>query len=192
MNLCHFPLLHCQACSLPLVPPRKPILKDSVQWLSRVQLFVTPWTAACQASLSTDSRHLLKFMSVESLLLSVHLILCLPCLLLPSVFPSIRVFSSESVLCIKWPKYWSFSISPSNEYSELISFRVEWLDLLAVQEFPALSQKQNLLLTVPFLVLRLSWAFSEVFSEDGRSRGMGSDLLRHFPCRRLLAWPIFP
>ena len=116
----------------------------SVQLLCRVWLFVTPWTAACQASLSTDSRHLLKFMSVESLLLSVHLILCLPCLLLPSVFPSIRVFSSESVLCIKWPKYWSFSISSSNDYSGLISFRIDWLDLLAVQgTLKSLLQQHN-------------------------------------------------
>ena len=141
---------------------------------------------------SLSSGVLLKLMSIESVMPSNHLILCCPLLFLPSIFSSIGVFSNELTLRIRWPKYWSFSISPSNEYSELISFRVEWLDLLAVQEFPALSQKQNLLLTVPFLVLRLSWAFSEVFSEDGRSRGMGSDLLRHFPCRRLLAWPIFP
>ena len=95
-----------------------------------------PWTTACQASLSfTDSWTLLKFMSIESLLLSNHLILCLPCLLLPSVFPSIRVFSDESVLHIRWPKYWSFSfsISPSSEYSGLIAFMIDWFDLLAVQ-----------------------------------------------------------
>ena len=99
-------------------------------------LFVTPWTAACQASLSiTNSRSLLKFTSIESVIPSNHLILCHPLLLLPSVFPSIRIFSNESVLCIRWPKYWSFSfsISPSNEYSGLISFRMDWLDLLAVQ-----------------------------------------------------------
>ena len=98
---------------------------------------MTPWTAACQASLSiTNSRSLLKFMSIETVMPSNHLILCHPLLLLPSVFPSIRVFSNESVLRIKWPEYWSFSfsISPSNEYSGLISFRMDWLDLLAVQE----------------------------------------------------------
>ena len=108
----------------------------SVQSLSRVQLFVTPGTAACQASLSfTNSWSLLKLMSIESVMPSNHLILCCPLLLLPSIFPSIRVFSNESVLHIRWPKYWrlSFSISSSNEYSGLISFRMDWLDLLAVQ-----------------------------------------------------------
>ena len=108
---------------------------SSVQSLSG-QLFETTWTAACQASLSiTNSWSLLKFMSIKSVMPSNHLILCHPLLLLPSVFPSIRVFSSESVLCIRWPKYWSFrfSISPSNEYSGLIFFRIDWLGLLAVQ-----------------------------------------------------------
>ena len=97
---------------------------------------MTPWTAACQASLSfTISQSLLKLMSIGSMMSSNHLILCCPLLFLPSILPSIRVFSSESVLCIRWPKYWSFSfsISPSNEYSGLISFRMDWLDLLAVQ-----------------------------------------------------------
>ena len=106
-----------------------------VQSLSRVQLFATPWTEANQASLSiTNSQSLLKLMSIESVMPSNHLILCRP-LLLPSIFPSIRVFSSESVLCIRWPKYWSFSfsISPSNEYSGLISFRIDWFDLLAAK-----------------------------------------------------------
>ena len=101
-----------------------------------VQLFVIPWTAACQASLSfTISQSLLKLMSTESMMPSNHLILCCPLLLLPSIFPSIRVFSNESTLHIKWPKYWSFSfsISPFNEYSGLISFRIDWFDLLAVQ-----------------------------------------------------------
>ena len=96
----------------------------------------SPWTAACQASVSiTNSRNLLKLMSIESVMPSNHLILCHPLLLLPSIFPSIRVFSNESVLCIRWPKYWSFSfsISPSNEYSGLVSFRMDWLDLLAVR-----------------------------------------------------------
>ena len=109
---------------------------SSVQSLSRVHLFVTPWTAAGQAALSiTNSQSLLKLMSIESVMPSNHLILCRPLLLPPSIFPSIRVFSSESVLCIRWQKYWSFSfiISPSNEYSGLISFRMDWLDLLPVQ-----------------------------------------------------------
>ena len=108
---------------------------NSVQSISRVQLFAIPWTAACHASLSiTNSQSLLKFMSVVLVMPSNHLILCHPLLLPPSVFPSIKVFSNESVLCIRWPKYWSFnfSISPSNEYSGLISFRMDWLDL-AVQ-----------------------------------------------------------
>ena len=108
----------------------------SVQWLSPVQLFPAPWTAACQASLSvTNSQNLLKFMSIESLMPSNHLILCHPLLLLPSIFPRIRICPNESVLHVRWPKYWSFcfSISPSNEYSGLISFRMDWLDLLAVQ-----------------------------------------------------------
>ena len=106
---------------------------SSVQFLSCVRLFATPWTTARQASLSiTNSQSLLKLMSIEP---SNHLILCHPLLLPSSIFPSIRVFSSESVLCIRWPKYWSFSfsISPSNEHPGLISFRIDWLDLLAVQ-----------------------------------------------------------
>ena len=110
---------------------------SSVQSLSLVGLFATPWTAAYQASLSiTNSRSLLKLMSIESVMPSNHLILCRPLLLLLSIFPSIGVFSNESVLQISWPDYWSFSfsISPSNEYSGLISFRMDWLDLLAVQE----------------------------------------------------------
>ena len=97
---------------------------------------MTPWTAACQASLSiTKSQSLHKLMSIESVMPSNHLILCRPLLLPPSIFPSIRVFSNESALCIKWPKYWSFSfnISPSNEHPGWISFRMDWLDLLAVQ-----------------------------------------------------------
>ena len=105
---------------------------SSVQSLSRVQLFVTPWTVACQASLSiTNSQSLLKLMSIESVMPSIHLTLCRPFLLLPSIFPSIRGFSNESVLFIRWPKYWSFSfsISPSNEYSGLISFRMDLFDL---------------------------------------------------------------
>ena len=111
---------------------------SSVQSLSHVQLFVTPWTAKCQASLSiAKSLSLLKLMSIESIMPSNHLVLCRPLLLPPSIFPSIRVFSNESVLHIRWPKYWSFgfSISPSNEYSGLISLRMDWLNLFTVQEF---------------------------------------------------------
>ena len=109
---------------------------SSFQSLSHVPLFLTPWTAACQASLSiTNSWSLPKLMSIELVMPSNHLILYLPLLLLPSIFPSIRVFPNESVFRIRWPKYWSFSfnISPSNEHPGLISFRMDWLDLLAVQ-----------------------------------------------------------
>ena len=112
------------------------LLFSSVQSLSCVRLLVTPWTVACQASLSiTNPRSLLKIMSIESVMPCNHLILCRPLLLLPSIFPSIRVFSNESVFPIRWTKYWSFSfsISPSYEYSGLISFRMDWLDLLTVQ-----------------------------------------------------------
>ena len=111
---------------------------SSVQLLSHVRLFSTPWTAACQTSLSiTNSWSLLKLMFIESVMPSNHFILCCPLLLPPSIFPSVRVFSNESVLHIRWPKYWSFSFSigPSNEYSGLISFRMDWLDL-AVQGTP--------------------------------------------------------
>ena len=114
-----------------------PFQFNSVQSLSRVSLFATPWTVARQASLSiANSRSLLKLVSIKSVMPSNHLILCCPLLLLPSVFPIIRIFSRESVLCIRWLKYWSFSfsISPSNEYSGLISFEMDWLNLLAVQE----------------------------------------------------------
>ena len=120
------------ACLLPLFP----IGFSSVQSVSRAQLFVTPWTPACQASLSiTNCQSLPKPMSIESVMPSNHLILCWPLLLLPSIFPSIRVFSNESALHIRWPKYWSFSfnISPFNEHPGLTSFRIDWLDLLAVQ-----------------------------------------------------------
>ena len=111
-------------------------LFSSIQSLSHVRLFATPWIAARQASLSiTNSRSLLKLMSIESVMPSSHLILCRHLLLLPPIPPSIRVFSNESTLCMKWPKYWSFSFSiiPSKEISGLISFRMDWLDLLAVQ-----------------------------------------------------------
>ena len=134
--------------------------------LSHVQLFATPWTAAGQASLSiTISRSLLKFMSFESVMPSNHLILCHPLLLLPSIFPSIRVFSNESALCIRWPKYWSFSfsISPFNEYSELISFRMDWFDLLAVQGSLSLlqyhSSKVSFLPWSAFFMVQLSHSY---------------------------------
>ena len=120
----------------PFPLPSHPSQFSSVQLLSCVRLFVTPWTTACQASLSiTNSQSPLKLMSIESVMPSNHLILSHPLLFLPSIFPSIRVFSNESVLCIRWPKYWSFSfsISPSNEYSGLIFLRIDWFDLLSVQ-----------------------------------------------------------
>ena len=113
------------------------MILSSVQSLSHVWLFATPWTAARQASLSiTNSWSLLKLKSIESVISSNHLILCHPLLLLPSIFPRVGVFSSKSALHIRWPKYWSFSfsISPFNEYSGLISFRIDWLDLLSVRE----------------------------------------------------------
>ena len=135
------PSNHIILCQIPhylnLICTNKPkIIGVVVQLLSWIWLFVTPWTAAHQASLSiTNSRSLLKLMSIESVMPSNHIILCHPLCLLPSIFPSIRVFSNESAPHIRWTKYWtfSFSISPSNEHSGLISFRMDWLDLLAVQ-----------------------------------------------------------
>ena len=128
---------------------------------------VTPWTAACQVSLSiTNSQSLLKLMSIESVMPSKHLILCCPLLLPPSIFPSIRIFSNESILHIRWPKYWSFSfnISPSNEYSGLISFRSDWLDLLAVQgTLKSLlqhhSSKASVLQRSAFFIVQLSHSY---------------------------------
>ena len=173
------------ADSLPAEPPGKPknaggvgglsLLQEfsgilplewvsqSVQSLSRVRLFVTPWTAARQASLSiTNSQSLLKLISTESVMPSNHLILCRP-LLPPSVFPSMRVFSLESALHIRWPEYWSFTfnISPSNEHPGLISFRMDWLDLLAVQgTLKSLlqhhSSNASILLSSAFFTVRLS------------------------------------
>ena len=149
---CSAPVMPTQLCVWRALPPSESIVFhqrvcmgwrvsvtgsvsfSSVQSLSRVRLFATPWTAAHQASLSiTNSWSLPRLMSVASVMPSDHLILGRPLLLPPSIFPSIRVFSSESVLHIKWPKPWSFSISPSSEYSGLISFRMDWLDLLEVQ-----------------------------------------------------------
>ena len=121
---------------IPYVLVKSSVQFSSVQLLCHVRLFATPWAAALQASLSiTNSQSMLKLIPIELVMSSNHLILCHPLLLLPSIFPSIRVFSKESVLHIRWPKYWSFSfsISPSNEYSGLISFKIDWFDLLAVQ-----------------------------------------------------------
>ena len=151
-------LIHCWEMSK---------LVSSVQSLSCVQLFATPWTAACQASLSiTNFRSLFKFMSMESVMPSNHFIRCCPLLLLPSNFPSIRVFSNESVIHIRWPEYWSFSFSigPSNEYSGLISFRMDWLDLLAVRGtlkslLQHQSSKASILWHSVFFIVQLShWA----------------------------------
>ena len=137
---------------------------SSVQLLSHVRLFADSWTAACQDSLSiTNSRSPPKPMSIESVMSSNHLILCRPLLLLPSIFPSIRVFSNESALRIRWPKYWSFSfnISSSNEHPRLISFRMDWLDLLAVQgTLKSLlqhhSSKASILWPSAFFIVQLS------------------------------------
>ena len=136
---------------------------SSVQSLSRVQLFATPWTAACQASLSITNSQILRIMSIESGMPSNHLILRRPLLLLPSIFPSIRVFSNESVLPIRWPRYrsFSFSISPSNEHPGLISFRMDWLDLLAVQGtlkslFQHHSSKASIFWCSAFFIVQLS------------------------------------
>ena len=139
----------------------------SVQSLSHVWLFVTPWTAACQGFLSiANSWSLLKLTSNELVMPSNHLILCHPLLLLPSIFPSIRVFSDESVLHIRWPKYWSFSfsISPSNEHLGLISFRMDWLDLLAIQgtlksPLQHHSSKVSVLQCSTFFIVQLSHAY---------------------------------
>ena len=163
---------------------------SSVQSHSHVQLFATSWTASCQASPSiTNSQSLLKLMSIKSVISSIHLILCHPLLLLPSVFPSNRVFSKESVLHIRWPKYWSFSfsISPSNECSGLISLRTDWLDLLAVQGtlksfLQHHSSKVSILwcsaffmgqLSHPLLLWRRKWQPTPVFL-PGESQGWRS------------------
>ena len=140
---------------------------SSVQSFSRVRLFVTPWTAACRGSLSIiNSQSLLKLMSIKLVILSNHLILYRPLLLQPSIFPGVRVFSNESVLRIRWPKYWSFSfsISPSNDYSGLISFRMDWLDLLAVQGtrkslLQHHSSKASILKCSAFLMVQLSYPY---------------------------------
>ena len=133
-----------------------------VQLLSHVQLLVTPWTVAGQASLSfTISQSLFKLMSIESVMLSNHLILCHSLLLLPSIFPNIKVFSNESAVCIRWPVYWSFTIRPFSEYSGLISCRTDWFDLLAVQgTFKSLLQHHSSKASIPqcsaFFIVQLS------------------------------------
>ena len=140
---------------------------SSVQLLSCIWLFLTPWTAACQASLSlTKSRSLLKLMSIESVMPSNHLILCRPLLLLPSTFPSLRVFSNESVLHIRWPKFWNFSLSLSlsNEHPGLISFRMDWLDLLTVQGtlkcvLQHHSSKASILQCSAFFIVQISHSY---------------------------------
>ena len=140
------------------------ILTSSQFSRSAVSDSVTPWTAACQASLSiTNSRSLLKLMSIKLVMPSIHLILCHPLLLLPSIFPSIRVFSNESVLLIRWPKYRSFcfNISPSNDYSGLISFRIDWFDLLVVQRtlkrlLQHHSSKTSILWCSAFFIVQIS------------------------------------
>ena len=145
---------------------------SSVQSLSHVQLFATLWMAARQASLSiTNSPSLLKLMSIESVMPSNYLIFCHPLFLQPSIFPSIRVFSNESALPIRWPKYWSFSfsISPSNEYSGLISFMMDWLDLLAVQgTLKSLlqhhSSKPSILWCLAFFIVQLSHPYMTIRS----------------------------
>ena len=145
-----------------------------VQSLSRVRLFATPWPAAQQSSLSfTTSRSLLKLMCIESMMPSNHLILCYPLLLLPSIFPNIRVFFNELALHLRWPKYWSFSfhISPSNEYSGLISFRIDWFDLLADQgTLKSLLQHHNLKASIlqcsAFFMVQLSHPYMEKLGRE--------------------------
>ena len=157
---------------------------SSVQSLSHVWLFATQWTAAHQASLSiTNPQSFLKFMSMESVMPSNHLILCCPILLLPSIFPSIRAFSNESVLRIRWPKYWSFSISPCNEHSGLTSFRIDWFDLLAVQgTLKSLlqhhSSKASILHHSAFFMIQLSHPYMTT----------GKTTALHLLCTLFLMW----
>ena len=150
---------------------------SSVLPLSRVRLFETQWTAACQTSLSiTNSQSLLKLMSIELVIPSNDLTCCRPLLIPPSIFPSIRVFSKELVLGLRWPKYWSFSISPSNEYSGLISFRMDWLDLLAVQgTLKSLlqhhSSKASILRCSAFFIVQLSHPYMTTGKTTALTRG---------------------
>ena len=155
---------------------------SSVQSLSRVRLFETPWTTACQASMSiTNSQSSLKLMSIESVMPSSHLILCRPLLLLPPIPLSIRVFLNESVLHIRWPKYWSFSfnISPSSEHPGLISFRMDWFDLLAVQgTLKSLlqhhSSKASILRCSAFFIVQLSHPYATTRHRLGSQNSMQS------------------
>ena len=153
---------NCKTCSCKKLCSYDGTMFSSAQLLSHVWLFETPWTAARQVSLSiTNSWSLLKLMSIESVIPSNHLILCRPLLLLPSIFCSLRVFTNESVLHIKYPKYWSFSfsVSPSNEYSGLISFRVDWLDILGSKGLSRVfsnSSKASVLQCSAFFIVQLS------------------------------------
>ena len=164
---------------------------SSVQLHSRVRLFATPWTAARQASLSiTNSQSLPKLMSFELVMPSNHLILCHPLLLLPSIFPSIRVFSNELVLRIRWPKYWSFSfsISSPNEYPGLISFRMDWLDLLAVQGtlnslLQHCSSKDSILRRSAFFIVQLSYSYMTPGKTIGLTKRTLLTKVRHTPIR---------
>ena len=162
-----------------------------VQSLSRAQLFATPWTAARQASLSpTVSQSLLKFMSIESVMHSEHLIFCRPFLPLPSIFPSIRVFSSESALCIRQPMFWSFSfnISPSNEYSGLLSFRMDWFDLLAVQgTLKNLLQNHNSKASVLWCSAYFMVQLSHLYMTTGKAIALTILLLARW-CLCFLIW----
>ena len=171
---------------MEIIIPNPSVQFSSVAQSSRVRLFATPWTAAHQASLSiTNSRSLLKLISIESVMPSNHPILCRPLLLLPSVFPSIRVFSSELVLHIRWPKYWSFSFSPSNDYSGLISFRMDWFDLLAVQgTFKSLlqhhSSKASFLRHSAFFMVQLPHPHMTTRKTIALTRGCWNDQLGQF------------
>ena len=173
---------------------------SSVQSLSHIWLFATPWTPAHQAFLSiTNSQSLLKLMSIQSVMPSNHLILCHPLLLLPSIFPSIRVFSNESALCVRWPKYlsFSFSISPTNEYSDLISFRMDWLDLLAFQEtlkslLQHHSSKVSILLHSALFIVQISYPFMTTGKTIAFTRhtfvGKVMSLLFHMLSRLVIAF----
>ena len=172
---------------------------QSVQLFSCVRLFATPWTAACQASLSiTNSQSLLKLMSIESVIPSIHIILCCPLLLLPPIPPSIWVFSNESTLRMRWPKYWSFnfSISPSNEYSGLISFRMDLLDVLAVQGalkslLQHYSSKASIHLCLAFFIVQLSHPYMTIGKTIALTRwtfvGQVLSLPFNMPSRLVLA-----
>ena len=168
---------------------------SSVQSLSRVQLFATPWIAACQASLSiTNSRSLLKLMSIESVMPSSHLILCRPLLLLPPIPPSISIFSNESALCMRWPKYWSFrlSISPSNEHPGLMSFRMDWFDLPFQGTLKSLlqhhSSKASIFRSSVFFTVQLSHPYTTTGKTIALTRqsfvGKAMSLLLHWVVTR--------